>query len=230
VSRNSKFEYIDLVHQRLWLKVLIYVGVWLAIGLTVTTMVYVSLSPGSATGWWNILSGQLKVWYSLAIMTAVVLGVKSFFSSEKTSRWKRFVILAVASIVFVFLFTGLNLVADFAGRGIEWQAYWAKNQSTTQKSLIWNFVLYWLIWIIVSFVYFYKLYRKRTLNAAALELEKTQLEKKLTEARLHNLKAQLHPHFFVQFPECRRRVGAKRREKINSQIVSNIWQSPTPYD
>jgi two-component system, LytTR family, sensor kinase len=59
----------------------------------------------------------------------------------------------------------------------------------------WNYLIYWLIaggWLAWDYN---RESQDRKLQAAQLELKTTQLEQRLTEARLLNLKAQLHPHF-----------------------------------
>ncbi|HEY7182709.1 MAG TPA: histidine kinase [Blastocatellia bacterium] len=59
----------------------------------------------------------------------------------------------------------------------------------------WNFLIYWLIaggWLMWDYN---RESQDRKLQAAQLELKTTQLEQRLTEASLLNLKAQLHPHF-----------------------------------
>jgi two-component system LytT family sensor kinase len=59
----------------------------------------------------------------------------------------------------------------------------------------WNYLIYWLIaggWLAWDYN---RESQDRKLQAAQLELKTAQLEQRLTEARLLNLKAQLHPHF-----------------------------------
>ncbi len=59
----------------------------------------------------------------------------------------------------------------------------------------WNYLIYWLIaggWLAWDYN---RESQDRKLQAAQLELKTAQLEQRLTESRLLNLKAQLHPHF-----------------------------------
>lgn len=181
--------------QKPWFAVLVYISFWMALALAATADEYSYLSVDASEDWWSLFGANLAKWYAIAVKTAVVLLVSRLVPQDKLGFWKSLAVFIFAGIIVVLIFSTITILFDVFAKGIPWSDIWIEKRVDFRESLLWHFFLYWLILFFVSLRRFHRSYRQKSIEASSLELENAQLEKKLTEAHLQTLKAQLHPHF-----------------------------------
>ena len=167
-------------------------GVWMMVALFLTsqTSLQRQLSENPIP-LWRIFSWQFvscMVWF---LLTPLVLKLGRDFPLDK-GKWPISVPVHIAAGIVLALF---ELAVDafvlpkigYSGR-LAGMTYTQIYYRFVIFNLHLSFTIYWIVLIISQAMQYYKKYRAR-------ELQASQLEARLAQARLQVLKMQLHPHF-----------------------------------
>lgn len=132
---------------------------------------------------WSICAG---LWFAA---TPLILWLARRFPIDR-QRWiasslTHLVLSGVISFVLLGIYTALTLALVFTdGRQTLWQAFRAQLVGSFHAEVL----TYWMVIGLSHGIDYYRKYRERELRAS-------QLEARLTQARLDALRMQLHPHF-----------------------------------
>jgi two-component system LytT family sensor kinase len=177
---------ISRTWQRRWLKGLLFVVFWTAIGLSFAFQFYISSAKaGLAVTGKQAVGYALGDWYAFALLSIPVIWLAGRFSFESGTRALSWMVHLPASVAF----SGAYMVVR------AWIGTWQSDASFGQafqpllvKTWHFNLLIYWVI-VAVSFAFsYYRKFRERELRTA-------ELEKSLAQARLKALQMQLNPHF-----------------------------------
>ncbi len=183
-------------------KFLLWLGGWGLVSL------FFSLARYFAGSWMGeppsvgiALRNALALWYAWGVLSLLIIRVDRWIAAGRSLRQR-----LLGHLLLSFPVTGLFfLLAMFLDKrwynGMTTGAWdeplfsWYSLRLFLSAGFQAASVYYWLIaggWMAWDY---YREAQARRLQAAQLELKATQLEQRLTESRLLNLKAQLHPHF-----------------------------------
>jgi len=140
-------------------------------------------------------------WFTWGALSLVIIRIARWIAPGR-SLWQRLLLHLPLSflVTAAFFLVGVLLYSFLSGRLSAGNTSDAMLAFTNLKQSLggafqWNYLIYWLIaggWLAWDYN---RESQDRQLQAAQLELKTSQLEQRLTEAHLLNLKAQLHPHF-----------------------------------
>jgi sensor histidine kinase YesM len=187
--------------RRRWLMRCLVFGIWTFFGIFSASQAYVVLRSASLAGpavnagventtWTELLRVSLAECYIWGLLAVFIFRLGRHFPLERR-HWLRSVLIhLLASVLAAVVQTALSvLVSEFLRRDLP--------KPTVSFQLLQfffvakfhqNVFIYWVILVISQALAYYRKYRER-------ELQASQLEARLAEARLQVLKMQLHPHF-----------------------------------
>jgi two-component system, LytTR family, sensor kinase len=175
----------------IWFRVLIFFGFWTVIGLSFASQFYLS-SPkfGNAISWGQAVIWALGDWYVWAILSLPIIWLARNFPLARGEWLRNGLIHLAASGLFSLLYMVLR-----AWLGL-WQSAWAGQTITFMeafaplflKTFHFNLLIYWVIVSVTHAFDYYRKFQER-------ELQASDLEKSLAQAKLQALQMQLNPHF-----------------------------------
>ncbi|CAN5855429.1 histidine kinase [soil metagenome] len=187
ISKGSRIP----VWQRRWAQLAIIWGIWTFIGLVFTLQFYfASYRSERPTPFVDALYMQMIWAYLFALATPLVLWAVTRLPLER-ENWVRSALLHIpASIVLGVLLTAL-------GRVLIWLRWsWPLGKPLTFESItrfvVANFTEAIGIYLLIALTGYAFSYYRRFREGQVRTL---QLEAQLSQAQLHALKMQLHPHF-----------------------------------
>jgi two-component system LytT family sensor kinase len=178
--------------RRLWL-LIISCASFLALIYSARS-IFMGVSQGRPFDWVRQIGFEFLYWYVWAALTPVVIWFARRFELQRTN-WLR-TLLALAA--FGLLIAPLQSTVEFClAYSIDILRHMPQEEMARRRQVLWraivvetfgNFVIYALI-VCGHYAYEYYLrYRER-------EIRSVELEGRLAQAELQNLKMQLHPHF-----------------------------------
>jgi two-component system, LytTR family, sensor kinase len=161
-----------------------YLGIWTLIGVFFGTqaMIYAAYSPTQQ--WQRPMLSALADWYIWAIFAPVILALGRRFPLTQGHRRRSLPVLVVAG----FAITLLKIAARSAAGQLIPGLPTMPLQGMLLSQFHLNLATFWAILGIGSAFRYYRQLRER-------ELQTSQLEARLAEARLQVLQMQLQPHF-----------------------------------
>lgn len=154
------------------------------------SQLFIKSNASGIHGWLKLFYVQVIIWYLWGFITPFIFFLGQKFEL-KGQRWylKLLLHLPISIILvisylalYVIIFMILNRMPVIEGTFN--QIYFALFTNLFH----WYLILYWIIIGVGRYFQFYKNYQAR-------ELSNLQLESKLVQSQLKNLKMQLHPHF-----------------------------------
>ncbi|HEY6348846.1 MAG TPA: histidine kinase [Candidatus Angelobacter sp.] len=177
----------------------IYFSLWTVLGLFFFSQALTQkLYFHDPTPWWQTMESWLiGVWVS-ALLTPAVLWLGQRFPLER-GKWMRSVPL---HLIFGLLFAVVQLTMDsfvHARLGVLPFILGSTFKAVFSILMVIAFhgdvLTYWTILGIQSAIRYYRRYQEREKQALRLELQASELQSQLMQARLGALKMQLQPHF-----------------------------------
>lgn len=176
---------INIIERR-WVKWLIGFSFWTMIGLSFASQFYIS----SANAGQNVTLRQavkfaLGDWYVFALLSIPVIHLTRRFRFE-AKKWELSVVVhLLGGAAFSFAYMVLRaFVAQWQSQATFAEAF----HPLLVKTWHFNQLIYWVIVAVVHAFDYYRKFQERELRAS-------ELEKRLTQAKLHALQMQLNPHF-----------------------------------
>jgi two-component system, LytTR family, sensor kinase len=184
-------------------KFLLWFGCCMVVSLFFSTRIFFSQTGmgGPADSYLGALRGAMMQFFTWGALSLVIVRIARWMAPGR-SLLRRLTLHLPLSFLVTAAFFLIGFLADTllsgrlaAGITSDPMLAYASIKETLGGAFQWNYLIYWLIaggWMAWDYN---RESQDRKLQAAQLELKTTQLEQRLTEARLLNLKAQLHPHF-----------------------------------
>jgi signal transduction histidine kinase len=184
-------------------KFLLWLGCCLVVNLFFSTRIYFSQTGmgGPADSYFEAVRGAMAQWFTWGALSLVIIRIDRWMAPGR-SLLQRLLLHLPLSFLITAAFFLIGLLADAlfsgrlaAGNNSDPMLAFANLKQTLGGAFQWNYLIYWLIaggWLAWDYN---RESQDRKLQATQLELKTAQLEQRLTEARLLNLKTQLHPHF-----------------------------------
>jgi two-component system, LytTR family, sensor kinase len=164
---------------------------WTLIGLSFASQFYLSsLKMGRPITWLQAIAWSLGDWYVWAVLSVPILGLARRFQLEGRV-WKQHLVIhlccsAIVALVYVTARAAIGVwQSQLAGAPM---GFFGTFKPLLFKSFHFNLLVYW---VIVSVSHAFDYYRQSRERA----LEASELERSLTQAKLHSLQMQLNPHF-----------------------------------
>jgi hypothetical protein len=182
--------------RRRWLRVVLLVATWTAIGLFFGTQQFlmVALVLDRPITWWEAVASSMPDWYAWAVLAPAAFWLARRFPFER-DRWRRAALVHVpaclalaalhiflVSLVVVFV---LPWLLDRPGNTAGWLRQFERILAVFFH---WNVLIYFALVALCHARDFYGRYRERERRAL-------ELESRLAVAQLQALRTQLHPHF-----------------------------------
>ena len=156
--------------------------------------VFITISQGRTIDWVRLIVIEFQYWYVWAVLTPLILWFARRFELQRTN-WRR---PLLALIVFGLIMAPFQATVEYLiafgfdiSRGMSREEIMRRAQFIKRGIVVEtfsNFIIYSLI-VCGHYAYeYYRRYRER-------ELRSVELEGRLAQAELQNLKMQLHPHF-----------------------------------
>lgn len=170
-----------------WTRLALAVAVW-----TLIAALFASKSSirGEPVAWLDGFYHELARWYVWGLLSAPILWVDARLPIARERIVGRLLAHVPLSFGFTLIYVYLSLWLSAGLRAEQWAppSPTAFVDNALAGSLHWNLLIYWMIFGVASAYDYARRYQERQVRAA-------ELERLLTESRLHNLQAQLHPHF-----------------------------------
>jgi signal transduction histidine kinase len=175
----------------------------MVVTLFFSTRIYFSQTGmgGPADSYLDAVRQAMPQWFTWGALSLVIIRIDRRIARGR-SLLQRLLLhlplsfLVTAAFFLIGILVGALLSSRFsAGNTSDRMLAFANIKQFLGGAFQWNYLIYWLIaggWLAWDYN---RESQDRKLQAAQLELKTAQLEQRLTEARLLNLKAQLHPHF-----------------------------------
>ncbi|MEW6210130.1 MAG: histidine kinase [Acidobacteriota bacterium] len=180
--------------RRRWIAAAFVIGLWTLPALLYATQSYlgqIDSAHDHFISWWRLAAWQLTIYYVWAALTPLILYLGRRFPVEQLNRLRNLAahifLGSVASLIHIASYT-------FIIRAFQIYPHWSIAQSIDQfihfigMYFHLDFLTYVLILGVGFAIDYYRKYRQRELQAAALKAQ-------LARAQLETLRAQLHPHF-----------------------------------
>ena len=177
--------------KQIWLKWLLALAFWTLIGLAFASQLYLAQSKiGYPVTWKFAVGGALADWYVFALLSLPAFWLARQFHLERANWPRGLVIHLAASAVFSLLWVVLRV-------GLEQLHLWSDAPpvpigetfvASLVKTFYFNALLYWVFVSVRHAFDYYRKFQERAFRA-------TELERRLTEAKLQALQMQLNPHF-----------------------------------
>src|SRR5262245_324008 len=184
-------------------KFLLWFGCCLVVSVFFCTRAYFSRTGmgGPVDSYLGALRGAMTQWFTWGALSLVIIRIARWIAPGR-SLLRRLSLHEPLSFLVTAAFFLIGGLADALlsgglafGNTSDPMLAFANLKQSLGGAFQWNYLIYWLIaggWLAWDYN---RESQDRKLQAAQLELKTTQLEQRLIEARLLNLKAQLHPHF-----------------------------------
>ena len=159
------------------------------------------MGGGPAASYLDALRQTMPQWFTWGVFSLVIIRIASRIAPGRSLAQRLLLHLPLSFLVTAAYFLFSLLVDALLSRRLavgntsDAMLAFANFKQFLGGAFQWNYLIYWLIaggWLAWDYN---RESQDRKLQAAQLELKTAQLEQRLTEARLLNLKAQLHPHF-----------------------------------
>jgi two-component system, LytTR family, sensor kinase len=184
-------------------KFLLWFGCCLVVSLFFSTRIYFSQTGmgGPADSYLDAVQRAIPHWFSWGALSLVIIRIDRWIAPGRSLVQRLLLHLPLSFLITAAFYLINFLAADLsngrfsAGNTSDRMLAFANIKQFLGGAFQWNYLIYWLIaggWLARDYN---RESQDRKLEAARLELKTTQLEQRLTEAHLLNLKAQLHPHF-----------------------------------
>lgn len=184
-------------------KVLLWFSCCMVVSLFFSTRIFFSQTGmgGPADSYLEALQGAMRQFFTWGVFSLVIIRIARWIAPGRSLAHRLLLHLPLSFLVTAaFFLVGIPMNAFLSGRlsagnTSDMTLAFANFKQALGGAFQWNYLIYWLIaggWLAWDYN---RESQDRKLQAAQLELKTTQLEQRLTEARLLNLKAQLHPHF-----------------------------------
>jgi two-component system LytT family sensor kinase len=184
-------------------KFLLWFGCCLVVSLFFSTRIYFSQTGmgGPADSYLDAVLGAMPQWFTWGALSLVIIRIDRRLAPGRSLLHRLLLhlplsFLVTAAFFLIGILADAELIGRFsAGNTSDRMLAFANLKQFFGGAFQWNYLIYWLIaggWLAWDYN---RESQDRKLQAAQLELKTTQLEQRLTEARLLNLKTQLHPHF-----------------------------------
>lgn len=184
-------------------KFLLWFGCCMVVSLFFSTRIFFSQTGmgGPADSYLEALQGAMRQFFTWGVFALVIIRIARWIAPGRSLGQRLLLHLPLSFLVTAAFFLVGILMSGFlsgrlsAGNTSDMMLAFANFKQALGGAFQWNYLIYWLVaggWLMGDYN---RESRDRKLQAAQLELKTTQLEQRLTEARLLNLKAQLHPHF-----------------------------------
>jgi sensor histidine kinase YesM len=156
--------------------------------------IFISVSQGRAIDWFRLIGFEFLYWYVWAAFTPAVI----WFANRFELRRDKWITTLLALVAFGLLIAPLQATVEYSlayaidvMRGVPAADMEQRRRILARLIAIetfTNFIIYALI-VCGNYAYqYYQRYREREMRAV-------ELERRLAQAELQNLKMQLHPHF-----------------------------------
>lgn len=157
---------------------------WTSLGLIFSTQTYLYLKTQyHGFTWWDALKNGMPIWYIWGMLAPVIVGFDHRLPVRREQILQRIALHLPLSV----LAAGLHFMSRLGVEKI-FHGEVTLGFADLLGSFPMTLQIYWLILGVAVSYDFFQAYRER-------ELQASQLQARLTEARLHALRAQLHPHF-----------------------------------
>lgn len=177
--------------QRRGMRWLLGVAFWTLIGLSFASQFYLSSAKaGLPVSWGQAVSWALGDWYVWALLSLPIVQLARRFRFDAPA-WQRNVgIHLAASLVCSMVYVVLRaLLGQLQSRWVGAPVTFAEAfDPLVVKTFQFNLLIYWVVVSVSHAFSYYRQFQERALRAS-------ELEKRLTEARLQALQMQLNPHF-----------------------------------
>lgn len=172
---------------------LIIFGIWTVVALISAFNWYYWRDLGNMDNpwsWYMLIVAKLSVWYVWAVLTFFILWLGRRVTLDRLG-WRRWFAahlgLSIGCVGAYMIVYDIVIVA-LLGYPLSLEAFGNFVGALFHQHLSYFFLAYWAIIGVDYAIGYYKKFRERELRAA-------QLERRLAEAQLESLKAQLQPHF-----------------------------------
>jgi single stranded DNA-binding protein len=198
---------------------------WLAAIMLWSTLGVLFALPGLSSGNWSrVLLGSLAQWWSWGLITPLIFWTDSRLPFKEKQLGMRILAHLFASAPLTLLDFYVAIAVHVLLGLAKWSAL-AHPLSllyVNAFSLLWSWVVYWVIFGVIQTFRYYEHYR-------ASELRLERMEHSFSQARLNALRMQLDPHFlFIGFlgkdPEKRQVRGNGASFAVLSVATQQSWK------
>lgn len=187
---------------------------WTVVGLFFATQIYL-LSPEG--NWPSVLRQAMPRWYIWGTLLPGIIWLDRRLLHQ-VQLPRRLAAHFFLGIGWTFVYIGVLLLV----RRVMYGSFAPIDSLLFARSFYWDYLIYWLLLGVYIAVDYYRALQAR-------ELKSAQLEASLSEARLHLLQAQLHPHFLFNTlnaisafmetdPKVARRMTAQLGELLRASL------------
>jgi two-component sensor histidine kinase len=182
--------------ERRWFKLSLLAVGWTIIGCFYAARnIVVSVSQGRAIEWSRIVLYEIIYWQVLIVLTPVILWFARRFPVSRENWIRRLFVLTIFGLLIAplqgFFESCIALFIEWGIRQTPTEELAQRLPAIERTVLVSCFTGFTTYWMIVGVDYAFDYYRK----FREREIKSTQLENRLAQAELQNLKMQLHPHF-----------------------------------
>ena len=170
-----------------WKRWLAGFAFWTLVGLFFATKSGIQGEPARAS---QVFERSMVQWYLWGLLAALIVRIDRRLPAAPEALFKRVLWHIPLGFAVVFLQILGTIVAGgiLRGQGFSLGAFETALASAAKGGLHWQLLVYWLIvGVYYAYDYHARLQERQVQNA--------ELERMLAQARLRNLRSQLHPHF-----------------------------------
>jgi two-component system LytT family sensor kinase len=162
---------------------------WLAAILLWSALAVLFSLPGLASdNWRRTLLGALAQWWSWGLVTPLIFWIDARLPFKENQLVRRVLAHLPASVALTIVY-GYVVMSMGVLFGMQaWTAITGRRFLTILGSLLWSWLVYWVIFGVLQTFRYYRHY-------LASELRLARMERSFSEARLNALRMQLDPHF-----------------------------------
>jgi two-component system LytT family sensor kinase len=175
-------------HRPVWARIAVAFAFWTAIGLFFATQRPLLL-PGP-NAWLDGLRMSMPRWYVWGLLAPLIARTDRILGVGR-SRAARLLMHLPLGIAWTLVAIGVR----FAIRPLLHDTYPQSVTGFVVERFQWDLLIYGVIAGVIVARDYATQARRSELDAARLSVRAAQLERSLTEARLHTLRSQLNPHF-----------------------------------
>jgi two-component system, LytTR family, sensor kinase len=164
---------------------------WIAAILLWSTPGVLFALPGLSSGNWSrALLGSLAQWWSWGLITPLIFWTDSRLPFKEKQLGMRILAHLFASAPLTLLYFYVAIAVHILLGLAKWSAlaHPLSLLNVNAFSLLWSWVVYWVIFGVIQTFRYYEHYR-------ASELRLERMERSFSQARLNALRMQLDPHF-----------------------------------
>ena len=172
------------------LRILIYVGLWLAVAAASALHWWFYPQGDYPYTWWELLGVKAAVWYTWALLVPLILCLGARFRLDSLQRWRRLSILflAGAALTLAYLLLYTQWILWLTNQQPQPARFGPMLSFVISRHSTYYFLAFWVVISVEHIVAYYQRYLQREKLAA-------QLQAQLAQAQLMRLKSQLQPHF-----------------------------------